>query len=214
LLTSSSASDLGPRGTRSFHSVRKKLRGRYDVSSQEMFRKRGLNFPQKKLTLIALKNEMRLEVWAKHEGKNVFVKSYRIHAASGREGPKLKQGDYQVPEGFYQITMWNPNSRFHLSMRVNYPNTYDRLRAKAEKRTNLGGDIFIHGSNVSAGCLAMGDQAIEELYYITSLAERVNMMILPFDFREKEPDLRLYPNLWVNRLYGKLWKEVSQFTYP
>jgi murein L,D-transpeptidase YafK len=113
-------------------------------------------------TLIGLKAEKRLELWAPDAaGRPRLIKTYPILAASGGAGPKLREGDRQVPEGLYAIESLNPNSRFHLSLRIDYPNAADRRRAQAEARTGLGGDIMIHGSNVSIGCLAMGDPAAE-----------------------------------------------------
>lgn len=89
-------------------------------------------------------------------------------AASGGPGPKLREGDLQVPEGVYRLTAFNPNSSYHLSLRVDYPNAEDRAAedravARSDRRTSLGGDIFIHGKAVSIGCLAIGDPGIEEL---------------------------------------------------
>ena len=69
---------------------------------------------------------------------------YPILAASGVLGPKLREGDKQVPEGIYGAEALNPNSKFHLSIRLNYPNTFDRRMAQSDGRTQLGGDIMIH----------------------------------------------------------------------
>jgi len=78
-------------------------------------------------------------------------------------GPKLKEGDKQVPEGFYKIASFRPRLVAHIGMEVNYPNATDRSHAQAEKRRNLGCDILIHGSKWSTGCLAMGNEPIEEM---------------------------------------------------
>src|SRR5690606_33287906 len=101
-------------------------------------------------------------------GAWVAVHQYPVLAASGQAGPKLREGDRQVPEGFYAIESLHPNSRFHLALRVNYPNQSDRQRAAEDGRTNLGGDIMIHGSNASVGCLAMGDPAAEDLFVLVA----------------------------------------------
>jgi murein L,D-transpeptidase YafK len=71
--------------------------------------------------------------------------------ASGKAGPKLREGDGQVPEGIYRIDGLNPNSSYHLSLKLNYPNDFDLEQARTEGRTELGGDIFIHGKAVSIG---------------------------------------------------------------
>src|SRR5207244_1303824 len=127
-------------------------------------------YPPAELMLIAYKREKRLEVWAPKRRGWVKVKSYPILAASGGRGPKLREGDQQVPEGVYRLTDLNPNSKFHLSIRVDYPSDRDRGWAERDQRTELGGDIFIHGDEVSKGCLAMGDARIEELFLLVAEA--------------------------------------------
>ncbi|MCK4441849.1 MAG: hypothetical protein KAU90_07560, partial [Sulfurovaceae bacterium] len=97
----------------------------------------------KKLTLIGLKYERKLEVWGKRDKEWKHIYDYNFTAFSGRLGPKLKEGDRQIPEGIYGISYLNPNSKFHLSMRIDYPNKFDKKMAKKEKRTDLGGDIMI-----------------------------------------------------------------------
>ena len=82
---------------------------------------------------------------------------------SGRLGPKLKEGDRQVPEGLYRVESLNPNSRYHLSLRVNYPNEQDKSYGRLDGRNNLGTDIMIHGKDCSIGCLAMGDPSCDFL---------------------------------------------------
>lgn len=85
---------------------------------------------------------------------------------SGELGPKVRQGDMQAPEGFYAVSRrsLNPHSRFHLSFNVGYPNTYDRSFGRT------GSYIMVHGDCVSAGCFAMGDGAVEEIYRLTEAA--------------------------------------------
>ena len=104
--------------------------------------------PPEQVTLLALKEEKRLEIYAADDSNGPrFVLSYPILAASGIRGPKLREGDKQVPEGFYRIELLNPNSRYHLSLRVNYPNPADIEQAGRDGRdlSMLGGDIMIHG---------------------------------------------------------------------
>jgi murein L,D-transpeptidase YafK len=91
------------------------------------------------------------------------LKTYQVCTKSGELGPKRRLGDSQVPEGFYHIDRFNPWSSFHLSLGVNYPNKSDRLLGD---KKNPGGDIFIHGSCVTIGCLPITDEHIEELYII------------------------------------------------
>lgn len=112
--------------------------------------------------LRAFKEESELEVYLMHQETQRFVlfRSYPIAAQSGKLGPKLREGDGQVPEGFYAAgkRAMKPDSKFHLAFNVGYPNEYDL----AHQRT--GSFIMIHGSYVSIGCLAMTDEIIEEIY--------------------------------------------------
>ena len=130
--------------------------------------------PEKlELFLRAFKHEGVIEVWGRNAGDARFalLKTYPICAASGALGPKRRQGDWQVPEGFYTIDRFNPYSNFHLSLGLSYPNAQDKQRAAAAGVRNLGGDIFIHGNCVSIGCMAMGDAAIEEIYLLALTAK-------------------------------------------
>lgn len=115
------------------------------------------------------------------------VVGWPILAASGSSGPKLRSGDRQVPEGLYAIESLNPMSRFHLALRVGYPNEFDRAHAREDARDDLGGDIMVHGSNRSIGCLAMGDEVAEDLFVIAALAgvENVEILIAPCDLRAR-----------------------------
>ncbi len=133
-------------------------------------------YPPKTLFIRAFKQEKELEVWAGTR-KLRLVKTYPILAASGVAGPKLQRGDRQVPEGWYHVDRFNPKSRFHLSLGLNYPNQADLVRSAGR---DPGDDIFIHGSNVSIGCLAMGDPAIEEIYGVArDVKSRIQVLILP-----------------------------------
>ncbi len=95
---------------------------------------------------------------------------------SGTTGPKRLQGDYQVPEGFYYINEFNPNSNYHLSLGLNYPNASDRILSDSLRP---GGDIFIHGSCVSVGCIPLTDDEIEDVYIITSYAKASGQDFIP-----------------------------------
>jgi hypothetical protein len=108
----------------------------------------GISYPPQSVVLAGLKHERRLEVYAKTDILPKLIRTYDILAASGTLGPKLLQGDQQVPEGIYGIDSLNPNSAFHLSLRINYPNREDRAQARLEGRERLGGDIMIHGNAV------------------------------------------------------------------
>ena len=107
------------------------------------------------------KKESELEVWKRgSNGKYALLKTYPICRWSGQLGPKIREGDRQVPEGFYTVTpgQMNPNSAYYLSFDTGYPNAYDRSFGRT------GGDIMVHGSCSSRGCFAMTDQNIAEIY--------------------------------------------------
>jgi len=101
------------------------------------------------LTILMFKRERRVELWASGWRE---PRMYAMTEFSGQLGPKLKEGDGQIPEGVYAVEYLNPNSRFHLSLKVSYPNGFDRVRAKVDGRTELGGDIMIHGGAATVGC--------------------------------------------------------------
>lgn len=126
----------------------------------------GLSYPPAGIFLRAFKREAVLELWARPDGGEAaafrLVHAYPILAASGTPGPKRREGDRQVPEGFYTINRFNPRSLFHLSLGLDYPNASDL--ALTTNPGAPGSDIFLHGGAKSIGCLAMGDAAIEELF--------------------------------------------------
>jgi hypothetical protein len=176
------------------------------------FAKAKVSYPPREVTFIALKHEKKLELWARDSGKFRFIRDYHIQAASGAGGPKLRQGDRQVPEGIYRIVELNPNSHYHMSMKLNYPNEFDLFHAWQEGRSNPGSDIFIHGKAVSIGCLAMGDEAIEELFVLTAQvgAENVKVVIAPHDPRAYP--LRAYSEElpeWTPELYSLISREIK-----
>ena len=188
----------------------------YAPAAEENLRARfaaaELSYPPRSLVFIALTQEKLLEVWASDGAADHFVASWPILAASGQAGPKLRQGDLQVPEGFYRLAGLNPNSSFHLSMKISYPNDFDLQMAGNEGRTNLGGDIFIHGRAVSIGCLAMGDAAIEELFVLVARVgfTNVEVLMLPYDFRRQLPPDRPQP-AWLPDLYQQLHARLKDF---
>ncbi len=181
------------------------------------FERAGLPWTPRKLTLVAFKAERRLELYASDgEEKPKFVLAYPILAASGVAGPKLREGDKQVPEGFYRIELLNPNSRYHLSLRLNYPNADDIDRAREDGRdlSTLGGDIMIHGGSASIGCLAIGDPAIEELFVLAACAglDNVRLIIAPRDSRQGNTTAAL-ENVpaWTAEFHDRLRREIGNF---
>ena len=120
------------------------------------------------LFIRVFKESKELEVWLQNGKQFELFKTYAIHHFSGSLGPKLKEGDRQAPEGFYFVTpdRMNPNSRFHLSFNLGYPNAYDQAHGRT------GSALMVHGSTVSIGCYAMTDERIEEIYTLADAALR------------------------------------------
>lgn len=182
------------------------------------FQAAGVAYPPARVLLLALKQEQALEVYAAgRSGPYHFIRAYPILAESGTLGPKLREGDYQVPEGSYGITLLNPNSAYHLSLEVGYPNEFDRAMARREHRRDLGEAIMIHGHAVSAGCLAMGDGAAEDLFVLaadTGLAH-TKALISPVDFRcHQLPTDRPIQPAWVGELYTKIREQLQALPLP
>jgi hypothetical protein len=180
------------------------------------FERANVAWPPRNLTLVAFKAERRLDLYSDVGERAHFVRSYPILAASGTSGPKLREGDKQVPEGFYRIELLNPNSRYHLSLRVNYPNADDIERAREDGRdlSNLGGDIMIHGGAASIGCLALGDPAIEELFILSARVglDNIRLIIAPLDFRRASPDATPESApVWTVELHERLRRAIERF---
>ncbi|MBV6458826.1 MAG: hypothetical protein HONBIEJF_01964 [Fimbriimonadaceae bacterium] len=171
----------------------------------------GIEWAKMRVFIRAFKHERELELWVSNEDGKPFklLETYPIAGMSGKLGPKRKQGDLQVPEGFYLIDRFNPNSRYHLSLGIDYPNRSDRIRGDKE---DPGGDIFIHGSNVSIGCLAMTDKKIEEIYAVAKQARdrgqrQIQVHIFPGRFETKSfaeavKRLPVHANFWKELRLG------------
>ena len=189
------------------HKVSSRLIPRFDYA--------GVDWPPRRVSLVAFKDTRLMELWAMNgQGEWLHIKDYRLKGMSGGAGPKLREGDGQVPEGFYRIEALNPNSRFHLSLKLNYPNALDLYYADLERREDVGSDIFIHGKDVSSGCLAVGDNAVEELFVLTSLMglDAVDVIISPKDFRFR-PFSSLPTDLpdWAYRLSSVIAQQLVAF---
>lgn len=145
---------------------------------QKQFAAKGLQWPAKYMYVRSFKYDSQLEVWVSNSRKEPFklFKSYRVCALAGSLGPKRMQGDYQVPEGFYYINEFNPNSNYYLSLGINYPNASDKVLSDPVKP---GGDIYIHGNCVTVGCIPINDQQIEELYILAAHAKSAGQDYIP-----------------------------------
>jgi hypothetical protein len=181
---------------------------------QPHFANAGIGYPPKQLVLIGLKTEKELQLYAAGtNGSFHFVRSYPVLAASGVPGPKLREGDGQVPEGIYRIESLNPNSLFHLSLRIGYPNAFDQEQARKDGRTQLGGDIMIHGKAASIGCLAMGDEAAEELFVLAADTglQNISVILSPVDFRfGRSVPAGVNVPAWTDALYSQVRNELNK----
>jgi L,D-transpeptidase catalytic domain len=174
-----------------------------------------VHYPPKKIALLAFKDTNQLQLWGADDDTWHYIKTYPILAASGHLGPKLSSGDYQVPEGVYHIKGFNPDSRFTLSMQINYPNEFDKEQAQKEGRSNLGDNIFIHGKSSSIGCLAIGDEPIEELFVLARLVgqNNIDVIISPKDFQHHPLLLSDESPSWLGILYQKISLALRPFQH-
>ncbi|GAB2768892.1 murein L,D-transpeptidase YafK [Hymenobacter luteus] len=150
----------------------------HETSAHALLRRHGLAPERLELFLRAFKVGRRLEVWGRNQGTGQFVllRTFRLAGTSGTLGPKRQAGDGQIPEGFYTIDRFNPDSKYHLSLGLDYPNAADRHRSAT---LDPGNDIFIHGSNVTIGCLPITDAGIRELYVLAVEARAAGQTAIP-----------------------------------
>lgn len=180
-----------------------------DAKLNTLLQSNKINTQEFDLYIRVFKLEQILEVWAKNKAESSYKKviSYPFCVFSGNLGPKRKEGDRQIPEGFYHIAVFNPSSNFHLSLGINYPNTSD---AKLGDTTHLGGDIYIHGGCMSIGCIPLTDDKIKELYVLAERAkksgqQKIRVDILPFDFSKNTTVWKEYPE------YKEFWQSLQPF---
>ncbi len=147
-------------------------------SIKKQFEEKKLAWPPQSLYIRSFKYDRLLEVWVKGNNSDSYTlfKTYKVCTQSGTTGPKRAQGDNQIPEGFYYINEFNPNSKYHLALGLNYPNASDRILSNSFRP---GGDIYIHGSCVSTGCIAISDIPIEELYTMASIVKSNGQDFIP-----------------------------------
>jgi len=145
---------------------------------KKQFEEKKIQWPPSELYIRSFKYDRQLEVWVKNEDKETFklFKTYKICMQSGSMGPKRSEGDYQVPEGFYYINEFNPNSNYHLALGLNYPNSSDKILSDSSRP---GNEIYIHGNCVSTGCIAISDAPIEEVYVLASYAKSQGQDFIP-----------------------------------
>ena len=156
---------------------------------QKQFAAKNLQWPAKYIYIRSFKYDSQLEVWVKNTLKEPFqlFKTYKVCALAGTLGPKRMEGDYQVPEGFYYINEFNPKSNYHLALGINYPNPSDRVLSDSLRP---GGDVYIHGSCVTVGCIPMTDMQIEEIYILAAYAKDQGEDFIP---------VHIYPIRYSNK---------------
>jgi murein L,D-transpeptidase YafK len=163
----------------------------------------------------AFKQESELEVWKQDSsGKMALLKTFPMCRWSGQLGPKVKEGDRQVPEGFYNVTpgAMNPNSSYYLSFNVGYPNNFDRQLGRS------GAHIMVHGDCSSMGCFAMTDGQVADIYALTREAfagGQTQVQMQSYPFRMTPENLAKYRNdphigFWKNLKQGNDHFEVTQ----
>ncbi|MBC6610691.1 hypothetical protein H8B15_07140 [Hymenobacter sp. BT507] len=177
----------------------------------------GVDPKQPEIFLRAFKVGRQLEVWARTRATAtpfVLIRTFYIAGTSGTLGPKRREGDGQVPEGFYQLDRFNPTSAYHLSLGLNYPNASDLYQSDIQ---HPGGDIFIHGSNVTVGCLPITDAGMEELYVLAVEAraagqDTIGVHIFPFPLTSENLTARrnsAHVVFWQNLRAGYLFFEQT-----
>ena len=166
-----------------------------------------------KVFIRIFEEEKILEFWMQEEGKKTFklFKTYPICHYSGGLGPKLKEGDLQAPEGFYSVTKdkLNPNSRFHLSFNLGFPNALERSLGRT------GSFLMIHGGCFSTGCYAMTNELMEEIYYLVEASlnsndESFSVHSFPFKMSNHRIDKATshkWYSFWSNLKQGYDWFE-------
>ena len=153
-----------------------------------------------RIYLRAFKTEKIIELWAKNIADSSFalIREFPICDLSGSVGPKRRYRDLQVPEGFYKISGLNPFSKYYLSMEINYPNASDSIRGI---HGHLGNHIFIHGSCISSGCLAITNERIKELFVYC---------IEAFNSGQQEIGITLFPTKLSDANYSGLTANFSK----
>jgi murein L,D-transpeptidase YafK len=175
---------------------------------------RSMDIPEEtfgNIFLRVFKQEAIMELWVqKQDGKYVKFKEFKIYAVSGKLGPKREQGDAQAPEGFYYVSEFNPQSNYYLSLGINYPNESDLKLSSAAKK---GSNIFIHGAAVSAGCLAMSNYYIEDIYICAVKARSNGQQKIPvqiFPFRPTTINMAYFAQYAEFKENEKFWKNLAE----
>ncbi|MCB2407446.1 L,D-transpeptidase family protein [Hymenobacter lucidus] len=178
---------------------------------QTLLRSRNIEPARLEVFFRVFKVGRRLEAWGRNQGETSFrlLRTYPLAGTSGSLGPKRAEGDNQVPEGFYRIDRFNPISTYYMSLGLDYPNASDRALGAA----NPGSHIFVHGSDVTVGCLPITDDCIQEVYLLAleaRCAGQQDMQIHIFPFEMNAQNMERYGK---NPHY-RFWQSLQPgFTY-
>ncbi len=191
---------------------------RVEPQLKTFFAKANVSYPPKNIAILAFKSERKVELWAQNSAQKwMHIHDYPLTGFSGRLGPKLRENDRQIPEGVYKLVNFNPYSSMHLSMMINYPNSFDKEKGYSDGRKNLGNNIFIHGKNLSVGCLAVGDRAIDQLFILARRVglNNIQIIIAPNDMRNnnKPSTSDATQPQWLPELYQKIEKSLKPFSH-
>lgn len=177
------------------------------------FQKADVEYPPKQVSLICLKDSNQLFVFARDRHGNLKqLTRYVLVSRSGGQGPKLKEGDLQAPEGFYKITALDAMT--HMAMWVNYPNVADRANAVLDHRSNLGGNIQIHAGMFSTGCLVLNSDDMAELLLMGNDTgiKNIDLIVAPCNLVVKKPDVDFSKQpKWLPALYKTLKSSLAGF---
>jgi murein L,D-transpeptidase YafK len=176
---------------------------------KKFFSDKGLSYSGFSLFLRAFKKGEKLELWIKEKNKAEYTLliTYDFCSSSGTVGPKRKEGDLQIPEGAYYINHFNPQSNFHLSLGISYPNTSDKILSDKKKP---GSAIYVHGNCVTIGCIPITDEKIKELYIIAVEARNNGQVKIPIHiFPSKLDELSLAKLAQENPTHSNFWRNLS-----
>lgn len=154
------------------------------------------------------KEEAQLELYIRGPDGFRLLRRDPICAYSGTLGPKLREGDRQAPEGFYEVRLGalNPNSSYHLSFNLGFPNRFDRAHGRT------GSYLMVHGDCVSVGCYAMTDAVIEPIYKQVERSLKAGQPFVPvhiFPFRMSNARLTQAANTPQESQWLDFWRQLA-----
>ncbi len=192
----------------------KKVRTAYQEKENYLTNKlkqKNLSLQNLNILMVAYKEEGELEMYVKSKTDKSYQKllTYDICRGSGDLGAKNRQGDYQVPEGFYYINHFNPMSSYFLSLGISYPNLADKRRNPTRTTKELGGAIYLHGSCVTIGCIPVTDEYIKEIYVLAVQARangqaKIPIYVFPFRFTKENTENFYAKNTNLVRFWDNL----------